>query len=637
MGKPFAKELEKNIETLKWGFNQNVTEVKDEILHNSKKPLFIVGSGGSLSACHYAAVLYQKHGMMAKAITPLELYYSKQALRESNVLFVSASGKNTDILFGYKIATSLEPNRLYSLCMRLNTPLAKLADEISIGHSFEFNMPAGKDGFLATNSLVAFFSILYKIFNQIDNEEIDLPSINNQFLNSLDLFISRVKADYTFTILYAGWGQPVAIDIESKLAEAALGDILYSDYRNFGHGRHHWFDKRKNNSAIIALITPEEKELAEKTIALLPSDIPILLIKSEFKDGLSSIDLLLQSFYLTLKLGQMQKIDPGKPGVPDFGSKLYNLKYSSIYKSEKTKESENEKIAIVRKANISSFDQLSTKEKTYWSKAYHEFRRNLIQQNFGILILDYDGTLCSSKNRFNGPDEITSKIIDEYLSKGFVIGIATGRGKSVRTDLQKSLPNKKYWPQILIGYYNCSDFGLLTEDHLPDKTPDPNPSLLKIQEILKKYNFIEKVETDLKPNQLTIEIKDKKNWGKVRTTIVQLIMEQSIPNIQILESSHSMDIVDQSITSKLNIVKRCQELAKNFNVSENYLCIGDKGFWPGNDYLLLSSSNSLSVDEVSPLINSCWNLSKPGIKNIMATQYYLSKLSFSKHFFNIEL
>ena len=65
----------------------------------SDPALYIVGSGGSLSVCHYIAALYQSHGMMAKAVTPLELYYSRQALRNSNVLFISATGKNTDSLF----------------------------------------------------------------------------------------------------------------------------------------------------------------------------------------------------------------------------------------------------------------------------------------------------------------------------------------------------------------------------------------------------------------------------------------------------------------------------------------------------------------------------------------------------------
>ncbi|OYX94353.1 MAG: hypothetical protein B7Y76_10750, partial [Sphingobacteriia bacterium 35-40-5] len=456
MGKPFKKELEKVRDTLDWALDQPADEVHDEILHNSKKPLFVVGSGGSLSACSYAVQLYQQHGTMAKSVTPLELFYSRSTLRQSNILFISASGKNTDILFGYKTAIGYEPNKVYSLCMKKNSPLAKLASESSITKSFDYNIPSGKDGFLATNSLVAFFGILYKIFNPEVNTTNKLTE-DTIFLNDLQLFISRISPDFTFTTLYGGWGQPIAVDIESKLAEAALADVLISDYRNFGHGRHHWFDKRKSNSAIIALITPDEEKLAEKTLALLPSDIPILRIKTNFTDAFASIDLLVKSFYLISELGNIQNIDPGRPGVPAFGSKLYNLKYSSLYDLN-DRISDNEKIAIVRKTDSPTYHQLSDDERKYWSEAHKSFKKQLKAARFGTIVFDYDGTLCSAKNRFNGVDkEVAASLID-ILEKGIVIGIATGRGKSVRKDLQKAIP-EQYWSRIIIGYYNCSDIG----------------------------------------------------------------------------------------------------------------------------------------------------------------------------------
>ncbi|HQT22943.1 MAG: hypothetical protein B7X86_07510 [Sphingobacteriales bacterium 17-39-43] len=634
MGKPFKKELEKVRDTLDWALDQPADEVHDEILHNSKKPLFVVGSGGSLSACSYAVQLYQQHGTMAKSVTPLELFYSRSTLRQSNILFISASGKNTDILFGYKTAIGYEPNKVYSLCMKKNSPLAKLASESSITKSFDYNIPSGKDGFLATNSLVAFFGILYKIFNPEVNTTNKLTE-DTIFLNDLQLFISRISPDFTFTTLYGGWGQPIAVDIESKLAEAALADVLISDYRNFGHGRHHWFDKRKSNSAIIALITPDEEKLAEKTLALLPSDIPILRIKTNFTDAFASIDLLVKSFYLISELGNIQNIDPGRPGVPAFGSKLYNLKYSSLYDLN-DRISDNEKIAIVRKTDSPTYHQLSDDERKYWSEAHKSFKKQLKAARFGTIVFDYDGTLCSAKNRFNGVDkEVAASLID-ILEKGIVIGIATGRGKSVRKDLQKAIP-EQYWSRIIIGYYNCSDIGFLSENHLPDKTQKIDSGLQEIYDMLNTYKFPVEVLPEIKPNQLTIEIKEKGDWLKVRTTIIHLIMNKNLPNIQILESSHSMDVINQNKASKLNILDHCTKLATRLQLPEACLCIGDKGQWPGNDYQLLSHPFSLSVDEVSPLNATCWNLSKPGIKNIRATLYYLSCLQFSKKGFNINI
>ena len=636
MGKPFQKEIDQVLETFKWSIQQPVDNVTLDLISNKNLPLYIVGSGGSLSACYYASLLYQQFGTMAKAVTPLELLYSKNSLKASNILFISASGANTDILHSYKTAISYEPNKVFNICTQLNSPLCKLAKENSISSCFEFNLPTGKDGFLATNSLVAFFSILHMALNKDPINAHENIFIDEQYLLDLKSFMFKVTEDFTFTILHAGWGQPVAIDIESKLAEAALANVLISDWRNFGHGRHHWFDKRISSSAIIALITPEEEKLAAKTLALLPTEIPVLRINTLLSGSLGSIELLIKSFHFINQIGQRQGIDPGRPGVPDFGSKLYHLNYQKFYSKFKDKIPETAKIAISRKADVPSFETLSHEEKTYWLKAYNSFTAKLNSTTFGSIIFDYDGTLCSAANRRDGVDPILAKLLNVILENGLVIGIATGRGQSVRSDLQKVIP-EKYRNQVIIGYYNCSDFGLLNEDQFPDKGLPQNKLLEKVYIELIQQEFPVKLKFELKPHQIILEIENEKNWSKVRLSIIQFIISLNISNIQILESSHSMDIIDQTETSKVNIVKYCKEKAIYSGLSSDCLCIGDKGKWPGNDYQLLSSPFSLSVDEVSSESSSCWNLAKPGIKNIEATTYYLSSGNFSPQGLNLKI
>ena len=55
----------------------------------------------------------------------------------------------------------------------------------------------------------------------------------------------------TIVVLHGHVTQAAAIDLESKLTEAALGQVQLADYRNFAHGRHHWFAKHGESSAII--------------------------------------------------------------------------------------------------------------------------------------------------------------------------------------------------------------------------------------------------------------------------------------------------------------------------------------------------------------------------------------------------
>ena len=56
MGKSFKGELEKLSETIQWAEQQDVTRLARFLFtENKQTTLVCIGSGGSLSACHYAA------------------------------------------------------------------------------------------------------------------------------------------------------------------------------------------------------------------------------------------------------------------------------------------------------------------------------------------------------------------------------------------------------------------------------------------------------------------------------------------------------------------------------------------------------------------------------------------------------
>ncbi len=637
MGKPFKKELEKIESTIKWAIQQPCEKISTLLFDNLERPLFVVGSGGSLSACYYAACLFQKNGTVAKAITPLEVYYSKEALRNSNIIFISSSGKNTDILFAYNIAVQQEPNIIITICMSEDTPLSKLSSGHSISNNFEFRIPTKKDGFLATNSLIAYFTIFYKIF-EYHKSQLPNSQITKSEEEEISNFVSKLSSDFSLTVMYGGWGQAVAYDIESKFTEAALGSILLTDYRNFGHGRHHWFAKKANKSAIVALVTPDEEKIAEKTLSLIPSDIPRLVVKSQLNSSASSIELLIKSFYLVSAVSEMQNIDPGRPGVPEFGSKLYHLRYSSFYKLGASGISETARICILRKTNMSTFSCLSEEEIHFWFKKYKDYVNTLRRIDFGSILLDYDGTICSEENRFNGPNkEIIDQLI-RILKAGFIVGIATGRGQSVRKDLQKIIP-KELWGNVVIGYYNGSDISTLDDDKSPNKEINSSEVLIRVKDEIDSLSIpFTEINTELRPNQITIQVQDKRKWNFAKARIQNAIMKFPLSGeVQILESSHSIDLVLKSKASKIKVLMKCYELLKKNGSSKECICIGDKGQWPGNDFELLSVPYSLSVNEVSGDPDSCWNLAEVGQKNTVATLYYLKKIELNKNSFNLKI
>jgi len=635
MGKPFKKEIEESFATIKWALEQDTDLLYQRIFRDSTRPLIIVGSGGSLSACHFVASIYQNLGNVAKAITPLDLYYSRFALKEAKLLFISSSGRNNDILFAFKMAIQNYASEITTICMRKDAPLTKLANSFTVSKGIEFEIPTKKDGFLATNSLIAFFTILAKSSGHINSKD-NAISVTTSFKSEISDFVDKLNLNSTITVLYGGWATAIAYDIESKFTEAALCSVLLADYRNFGHGRHHWFAKRINNSAIVALVTPEERQIAEKTLNLIPPYIPRIVLSSDKEGVISSIELLVHTFNLVNSVGEDFKIDPGRPGVPEFGSKLFHLKYSSFYKLfSNLKLSQVEEHAILKKTSKSSILQLQDTELDFWRKKYSAFVNRIRKTKFSSIVFDYDGTLCSFDDRYKGylAEDLTSELI-RLLKAGIVVGIATGRGQSVRKDLRNSKIPKTYWKNIFIGYYNGANIGSLSDDNCPNTAVKANNRLSTIEDEIRNLNLpYSDLEIKLRPNQLTIETSNASNWLMIKRLIQNIVMAYNDNELQLLESSHSIDVIVRDRASKLNVVKKCIEVTGN----ENCLTIGDKGQWPGNDFELLSTPYSLSVDDVSAHPDSCWNLSTLSLNSTRATMSYLNKITVEKNYFNLSL
>ncbi len=100
-----------------------------------------------------------------------------------------------------------------------------------------------------------------------------------------------------------------------------------------------------------------------------------------------------------------------------------------------------------------------------------------------------------------------------------------------------------------------------------------------------------------------------------------------------VESSHSIDIIPRKEGCKNNIIEYCQRKCADLKIETQYLCLGDKGQWPGNDYSLLANPFSLSVDEISADPATCWNICPPGIKNIEGIIYIFNKIKIAKGHF----
>ena len=292
MGKPYQSEVAALPKTVSWTLAFDVEPLASFIRGAIGRHLTTTGSGGSLSAATLAAQFHQLLGAgFSESITPLEITSLHGSLAASSFLLLSAGGANKDILAAFKYVAARDPYQLAAMTARLGTPLGKLTRECSVADCVELDLPSGKDGFLATNSLAGFAVVLARAYSAaMRNVDVELKSLRRVVRNDahwrshlagLDKVTTDLWERDTLVVLYPPQAKAGAIDLESKFTESALGHVHIADYRHFAHGRHHWLAKRGPSTAILAFINPQYRRLAEKTLACLPSDIPVARVELE--------------------------------------------------------------------------------------------------------------------------------------------------------------------------------------------------------------------------------------------------------------------------------------------------------------------------------------------------------------------
>ena len=511
MGKPYSKELEQISDIYNWSKETPTENIVEFVKRAEKTPLYVIGSGGSFSATTFISLIHQHIGTIARCITPLEFLEYENIDSRCSVLIVTASGNNKDIIAAFNRAVKIKSKNIGIVCASINNKLTKKASTIKDVSIHAVKLPTGKDGFLATNSLVATLIWMCKAYITAYSLSYQIPMIRElaylgetkeNFEEGLRRRLESFSDRDTIVCLYDNWGKIAAVDLESKLIEAGLVNVQLADYRNFAHGRHNWLDKNKEKTCLISLVNPNCEQLATKTIKLIPDHIPKVTISTNYEGPIAAISLLIQIMYVVKFFGGIRDIDPGRPGVADFGRKIYHL---SIPKNSSNSFTDFEKIALRRKFGHCNVNDPETKLRV---QHLDKFLRNISREKFGAIIFDYDGTLCDFEHRFTYPSkEIEEKLI-QLLENEIVIGIATGRGKSVRVALQKIIP-EKYWSKVFVGYYNCSDISKLGDDSAPSRESTKDPNLLEVVELLKKHKVVSK-DSDLtvRLKQITLENTD---------------------------------------------------------------------------------------------------------------------------------
>ncbi len=611
----YASELQRLPEIWRWATSDPDIRGLRHLVHRlADGPLFVVGSGGSFAACALAARLHQQAtGWPATAITPLE--YIRAPRSRGGVLLLSASGKNTDIQAAAKHALSTANGPVAAICFRRESPLSAMIEPTNAEALYSVDLPLGKDGFLATGSLIATMVLVCRAWD-VPEAPTTLPALVDLSASGNGLPDQRV-----LIALASGWAMPAGFDIESRWGEAGLGTVMLVDPRNFAHGRHQGLARLAADTGILALSTPADEEVISSPLSLFPSTHPIYRLRSTLDGAWGAIELTLQTMVLAGHVGQRKGFDPGRPGVPEFGRKLYHQKLPRAVIVSPPGAAD---VALARKLGPRVWASASADEHAELRNAYVSWVRQVAETRIGGLVVDYDGTVCSAAHRYENklPPNVAARLT-RLLRAGMEIGIATGRGDSVWESLKHSLP-QELWPRITLGLYNGGVLFRLDEP-FPSTTPD-NVLQRVAQAFFSENPLRLGLKVRVKDLQITVEADDSTGeLQQTRRRVCALLAQGKAPidGIKVVCSGHSLDIVP-AWSGKRRVVNLVRSRLKDPDLG--VLRLGDQGDTDGNDYELLDDLLGISVDRVSASLSGCWNPLPAGVSGTLGLQWLLDAL-----------
>jgi hydroxymethylpyrimidine pyrophosphatase-like HAD family hydrolase len=620
----YLKELS-NLDTVyKLATGLDIEPLRDALATAASRPAVMLGSGGSYSVASFAAFLHELNtGRLATASTPLD--YMTLPLRDAAVMCFTASGRNKDICAAFDEAAQREAKPLIGLVMREASPLHDLASHFGYSRVVSFASDKFEDGFLAVASLLASSVVLLRAYRALIGEISSLPPSLGELiartasvpLEDVLRHVEGALVPATTSLLYSSSLRPASVDTESRFVEAALGNIHGTDFRNFGHGRHHWFAKRLNETGIVALVGDDQEALATRTLELIPEPVPIARIDFRGPKDEQALAGLVTSLHIAAAAGRLRGIDPGKPGVPEFGRRLYHLAPARRRKARAADPTETAAWRKERAAGLKTTEQLAE---------LHSLCRQGIERlhasRFAGFVFDYDGTLCGPHARFEPLSPSIAGSLNKLLSQGAIVGIATGRGGSAAERIGEAV-KEEFWDNVIIGFYNGAVVSSLRSG--PPAKCEPNDDILRLEQTLRGSRHFKNCSFRPNVSQIAISLPALEE-PVISVRAAMAIVEQAGTHATVSCSSHSIDVIfgQARKTAVVDAVRQYAGAAADAPV----LRIGDKGRWPGNDAELLDDPFGLSVDEVSPSTEACWGLSPRGVLGVQAMSYYLDRINW---------
>ena len=129
-------------------------------------------------------------------------------------------------------------------------------------------------------------------------------------------------------------------------------------------------------------------------------------------------------------MGRAVGIDPGRPGTGVFGPVMYEDTSLRDIAARLPAALRQKRTAVLRRDDPSQAG-------VSLPDIEEERLASLSEATFGGIVLDYDGTIVRTDDRYSPPTADISLELERLHRVGLRIGIATGRGSSAGKDLRK--------------------------------------------------------------------------------------------------------------------------------------------------------------------------------------------------------
>lgn len=572
----------------------------------ARRHALAIGSGGSAIAAEYLARCRDTLELGPTTVqTPMQVVADHHDLSETDLWLFSAGGDNPDAAAAAQAALDREARKIHLVTRNPDGSAARIV-EGGGGTVHVVPVAEPKDGYLATHSLL---SSVVSLLLACDGASRDprgtilLDALASRLTEmrdpaqraSITARLASLRQNDTIVIGGDPLLKPLSVLLDTSIWEASLCHVQTTDFRNLAHGRHGWLHHRQEETLVLALTGNDTRATWAAIEDLFPPSLRRVMVDQRSCGRLDNALAMIDGLGIIEAMGTVLGIDPGKPGIGEFGRAMYDDRSLADLAYALPAHVRHKRAAIAKSDTHDPADDplhLIGRERL----------RALAEAEIGGAVFDYDGTIVTTAGRYCAPDQ---EIVDQLIRlhrAGLRIGFATGRGGSAGEELRKVLPADML-PSIPVGYYNGGH--LRTVD--VDVDEDRAPAYAAITDTARWLE--ERADLFLCPKFKHREVQITVDMDKLRHPYRFPVDLEGCPPfaaglVRVMGSGHSYDIVPAA-SSKLSVVKAIKaELPAGVEV----LCFGDSGSRPGNDHALLSHPHGISVGDVCGAANGCWSL-----------------------------